>query len=43
MENNFTGVIIEESLENKDILQRIKIIKTEIEKVTERDKTPWIK
>ncbi len=40
---NFTGVIIEESLENKDILKKVKIISTEIEKVTPEHKTPWIK
>lgn len=40
---NFNGVIIEESLENKDVLQKVKIIKTKIEEVTEEHKTPWIK
>ena len=40
---NFKGVIIVESLENQDILQKIKILKTEIEEVTEEHKTPWIK
>lgn len=39
---NFKGVIIEESLENKNILQKVKIIKTKVEKVTESHKTPWI-
>lgn len=39
----FIGVIIEESLENKDILQKVKIIETKIEEVTEEHKTPWIK
>ncbi|HBI16701.1 MAG TPA: hypothetical protein DDY52_00885 [Candidatus Moranbacteria bacterium] len=39
---NFKGVIIEESLENKDILEKVKIIKTDIEQVTEGHKTPWI-
>jgi hypothetical protein len=41
--DNFIGVIIEESLENKDILKNIKILSTEIEQVTEEHKTPWIK
>lgn len=41
--NNFIGVIIEESLEKKDILKKIKIIKTKVEKVTEKHKTQWIK
>ena len=40
---NFNGVIIEESLEKKDILQKVKIFKTKIEQVTEEHKTPWIK
>ena len=43
MEESFTGIIIEESLENKDILKKIKIIKTTIEEVTEKHKTPWIR
>jgi len=40
---NFNGVIIEESLENKDVLQKVKIIKTKVEEVTKEHKTPWIK
>lgn len=40
---NFSGVIIEESLEKKDVLKKVKILKTKIEKVTEKHKTPWIK
>lgn len=40
--NKFEGVIIEESLENKDILKRIKILKTKIEPVVEKHKTPWL-
>ena len=40
---NFNGIIIEESLENKDVLQKVKIIKTEIEEVTKEHKTPWVK
>ena len=40
---NFNGVIIEESLENKDVLQKVKIIKTKVEDVTKEHKTPWIK
>ena len=42
MNNNYTGVIIEESLEQKDILEKVKIIKTKVENVTENHKTPWI-
>lgn len=39
---NFTGVIIEESLENRDVLQKVKILKTKVEQVTEKHKTPWV-
>lgn len=40
--NSYRGVIIEESLENKEVLSKMKIISTKIEKVTERHRTPWI-
>ena len=40
---NYKGIIIEESLENKDILKDVKISDTKIEEVTEKHKTPWIK
>ena len=40
---NFNGVIIEESLESKDVLRKVKILKTDIEPVTEGHKTPWVK
>ncbi len=43
MTKSFIGVIIKESLENKDVLQKVKIVKTKIEQVTEKHKTPWIK
>ncbi len=39
----YKGVIIEESLENKDVLGNVKILSTKIEPVTENHKTPWIK
>ncbi|MEK7164276.1 MAG: hypothetical protein AAB768_04020 [Patescibacteria group bacterium] len=39
---NYKGVIIEESLENKDILKDVKISETKIEEVVEEHKTPWI-
>ncbi|MEK6927456.1 MAG: hypothetical protein AABX11_03405 [Nanoarchaeota archaeon] len=42
MNNNYIGVIIEESLEDKSILEKVKITKTKIEKVTNEHKTPWI-
>ena len=40
---DYKGVIIEESLENKDILKDMKILETKVEEVTEEHKTPWIK
>lgn len=43
LETNYKGVIIEESLKDKKVLKNIKIISTEIEKVTKKHKTPWIK
>lgn len=39
---NYKGVIIEESLENKKILNNVKILNTKIEEVTEEHKTPWL-
>jgi len=41
--DKFTGVIIEESLEDKDVLKDLNIIKTKVELVTDKHKTPWIK
>ncbi len=39
---NFTGVVIEESLKDKSVLDKVKILKTKEEPVTEGDKTPWL-
>lgn len=39
---NYQGVIIEESLENKEILKKIKIISTKIESIADEHKTPWL-
>ena len=39
---NYKGVIIEESLENKDILKDVKILSTKVEKVTKEHETPWL-
>ena len=39
---NFQGVIIEESLENKDVLKKMKTVSTKVEKVVEEHKTPWL-
>lgn len=40
---NYTGVVIEESLENKDVLKELHITSTEVEEVTGEHKTPWVK
>lgn len=40
---DYEGVIIEESLENKDVLGSVNILSTKIEQVTEKHKTPWVK
>ena len=40
--NNFTGVIIKESLKDTSILKDLNITSTEIEPVTEGHKTPWV-
>jgi hypothetical protein len=40
---SFIGIIIEESLENKDVLKKVNILKTKIEPVTEKHKSPWLK
>jgi hypothetical protein len=42
MADNFIGVIIEESLEDKEVLKKVKIIKTKVETVTDRHQTPWL-
>lgn len=39
---NYQGVIIEESLENRDVLKEIKILSTKVEKVTDKHQTPWL-
>ena len=40
--NNYTGTIIEESLEDKQVLSKIKILSTKIEQVTQKHQTPWL-
>lgn len=42
MENDFKGVIIEESLEDVSVLKSVHIISTEIEPVIPEHKTPWV-
>jgi hypothetical protein len=39
---NYKGDIIEESLENKEVLKKIKIISTRNEDVTDAHQTPWL-
>lgn len=40
---DYHGVIIEESLDNKEVLDKVKIIKTKISPVVEKHRTPWVK
>jgi len=40
---NYKGVIIEEGLENKDVLKKVKILATRVEPVVEKHNTPWLK
>lgn len=40
---SFEGLIIEESLSNKTVLENITIVSTKVEPVTEHHKTPWLK
>lgn len=40
---NYKGIIIEESLENKDVLKKVQILKTKVDNVIEKHKTPWLK
>jgi len=39
---DYKGIIIEESLENKGILKKVKIISTKVEQITDKHKTPWL-
>ncbi len=40
---NYKGVIIEESLENTDILDDVRILSTKVERVMKEHNTPWLK
>lgn len=40
---NYKGIIIEESLSDKSVLDKLKILETKVELTTERHKTPWLK
>lgn len=39
---NYKGVIIEESLDDRSVLDNVKTVKTRVEKVTPKHKTPWL-
>lgn len=41
--SNYSGIIIEESLDYKSVLEKLKVLKTEIEPVTESHQTPFVK
>lgn len=43
MSSDYIGTIIEESLEKLDVLSKLKVVKQNIEIVTEHHNTPWIK
>ncbi len=40
---DYKGVIIEESLEDKNVLKEVVILSTRVEQVVEKHKTPWLK
>lgn len=40
---DFTGIIIEESLADKSVLNDVEIVSTKVEPVTEKHQTPWVK
>ena len=40
--SKYEGCIIEESLENTDVINLFKIVRTEIAPVTEENATPWL-
>lgn len=40
--DNYKGTLIEESLENKTVLKKVKVLSTKVVKVAEKHKTPWL-
>jgi hypothetical protein len=40
---NYSGVIIEESLQRNEVLKHLTIVSTKVEPITEDHKTPWLK
>src|SRR5205807_4515912 len=43
LSKNYRGVIIEESLEERSVLNRLKILETKVDTLTDYHKTPWLK
>ncbi len=43
LNQNYIWVVIEESLEDTSIIDKLNIIETKVVPVTERHKTPWVK
>lgn len=39
----YKGVIIRESLTDVSVFQKVRIVKTDVESITPRHKTPWVK
>ncbi|HRN69670.1 MAG TPA: hypothetical protein PLS49_00665 [Candidatus Woesebacteria bacterium] len=39
---NYKGIIIEESLGNKSVVEKVKVIETKVEPITPEHKTPWL-
>ena len=39
---DYLGTIIEESLLDKSVLQRLKVLETRVEPVMEKHRTPWL-
>src|SRR3989344_9393640 len=40
---NYKGVIIEESLQDTSVLKKVRVLKTKVESITPKHKTPWLK
>ena len=40
--SSYKGTIIEESLEDKAVLQKVSVLSTKVEPITERHQTPWL-
>ena len=39
---NYQGIIVEESLEDKSVLEDVQILSTKVENVVQKHKTPWL-